>query len=436
MYKRQALIERAKHGIFGYSESQEDYFHAIAGWMHRCHHWDVEPDWLIKTPGVVFALAMAVKAFTEAGDCVLIQQPVYYPFSEVIQDNGRVVVSNDLYLGTDNRYHMDLEDFEQKIVEHHVKLFLLCNPHNPSGRVFTREELTGMGEICLKHGVTVVCDEIHNDFVFQGEHTVFASIKKEYADISVTVSYTHLDVYKRQPSTFIPAIYNGVPAKMVGNLWRYAGCYWLIANNDIKDFSDLKGKTIGSCAASGGLRLSVLKMLEANGISEDEVTLVANGKHQTAYATLTSGEVDATIIHNPYAALAEAEGTGHILGRAWDYIPDYYTGTIVASDRIIKEEPEKLQRFLNAYYEVHEKVKNEYFDEFITWLAQQMDVSEDVMRKAVEDEIDVWSDYPVIPEDRVEKTVEYLKEYGWLDENVQAEGTYTNEFAEKAARCV
>lgn len=185
-YVEDALIERAKHGIFGYSESQEDYFHAIAGWMHRRHHWDVEPDWLIKTPGVVFALAMAVKVFTEAGDCVLIQQPVYYPFSEVIQDNGRVVVSNDLYLGTDNRYHMDLEDFEQKIVEHHVKLFLLCNPHNPSGRVFTREELTGMGEICLKHGVTVVCDEIHNDFVFQGEHTVFASIKKEYADISVT----------------------------------------------------------------------------------------------------------------------------------------------------------------------------------------------------------------------------------------------------------
>lgn len=185
-YVEDALIERAKHGIFGYSESQEDYFHAIAGWMHRRHHWDVEPDWLIKTPGVVFALAMAVKAFTEAGDCVLIQQPVYYPFSEVIQDNGRVVVSNDLYLGTDNRYHMDLEDFEQKIVEHQIKLFLLCNPHNPSGRVFTREELTGMGEVCLKHGVTVVCDEIHNDFVFQGEHTVFASIKKEYADISVT----------------------------------------------------------------------------------------------------------------------------------------------------------------------------------------------------------------------------------------------------------
>lgn len=184
-YVEDALIDRTRHGIFGYSEVQEDYFRAIAGWMNRRHNWNVEPGWLIKTPGVVFALAMAVKAFTEVGDCVLIQQPVYYPFSEVIEDNERVIVSNDLYLRTDNRYHIDFEDFEKKIVEHHIKLFLLCNPHNPSGRVFTKEELTKMGDICLKHGVIVVSDEIHNDFVFKGEHTVFASVKKEYEDISV-----------------------------------------------------------------------------------------------------------------------------------------------------------------------------------------------------------------------------------------------------------
>lgn len=184
-YVEDAVIERTRHGIFGYTESGEEYFQAVAGWMDRHHNWKVEPDWLIKTPGVVFALAMAVKAFTEAGDCVLIQQPVYYPFSEVIRDNHRVVVSNDLYLGEDNRYHIDLDDFEAKIMKHHVKLFLLCNPHNPSGRVFTREELTKMGEICLKHGVLVVSDEIHNDFVFEGEHTVFASIKKEFADNSI-----------------------------------------------------------------------------------------------------------------------------------------------------------------------------------------------------------------------------------------------------------
>ncbi len=184
-YVEDALIDRTKHGIFGYSEVQEDYFRAVAGWMNRHHNWNVEPGWLIKTPGVVFALAMAVKAYTEVGDCVLIQQPVYYPFSEVIEDNERVIVSNNLYLGTDNRYHIDFEDFEKKIVEHHIKLFLLCNPHNPSGRVFTKEELTKLGDICLKHGVIVVSDEIHNDFVFKGEHTVFASVKKEYEDISV-----------------------------------------------------------------------------------------------------------------------------------------------------------------------------------------------------------------------------------------------------------
>ena len=184
-YVEDALIERVKHGIFGYSDTQETYFHAVAGWMERHHHWKIEENWLIKTPGVVFALAMAVKAFTKAGDSVLIQQPVYYPFSEVIRDNDRVIVSNDLILGEDDRYHIDLADFEKQIVEHDVKLFLLCNPHNPSGRVFTKEELTAMGDICVKYGVTVVSDEIHNDFVFQGEHTVFASIKKEFEDICV-----------------------------------------------------------------------------------------------------------------------------------------------------------------------------------------------------------------------------------------------------------
>ena len=184
-YVEDALIERARHGVFGYTESGECYFEAVAGWMKTHHNWDVKPQWLIKTPGVVFALAMAVKAYTNAGDAVLIQQPVYYPFSEVIEDNSRVIVSNDLYLGEDNRYHIDFEDFERKIVDNHIKLFLLCNPHNPSGRVFTREELTRMGDICLKYGVIVVSDEIHNDFIFKGEHTVFSTVKKEYEEISI-----------------------------------------------------------------------------------------------------------------------------------------------------------------------------------------------------------------------------------------------------------
>ena len=181
-----ALTERVQHGIFGYTESRESYFEAVSKWMEAHHDWKVERSWLTKTPGVVFALAMAVKAYSKAGDAVLIQQPVYYPFSEVIKDNGRNVVSNTLYLGEDNRYHIDFEDFEQKIVAHKIKLFLLCNPHNPVGRVWSKEELTRLGDICVKYHVTVVSDEIHEDFVFKGKHQVFANIKKEYEDITVT----------------------------------------------------------------------------------------------------------------------------------------------------------------------------------------------------------------------------------------------------------
>ena len=184
-YIQDALKKRAMHPIFGYSETGEEYFDAVSGWMKRHHNWEVKRNWLIKTPGVIFAVAMAVKAYTEPGDKVLIQRSLYYPFAETIIANNRVAVSNSLYLGEDNRYHIDFEDFEKKIKDNNIKLFLLCNPHNPSGRDFTGEELTMIGDICLKHNVTVLSDEIHNDFVFKGKHTVFASVKKEFEDICV-----------------------------------------------------------------------------------------------------------------------------------------------------------------------------------------------------------------------------------------------------------
>lgn len=184
-YVEDALVERAKNGVFGYTESGEAYFQAVAGWMERHHGWKVRPEWLIKTPGVVFALAMAVRAYTREGDSVLIQQPVYYPFSEVILENGRNVVSSDLYLGEDNRYHIDFDDFERKIEENDIGLFLMCSPHNPVGRVWTRDELMRIGEICVRHNVIIVSDEIHNDFIFEGEHHVFATLSPEFEQISV-----------------------------------------------------------------------------------------------------------------------------------------------------------------------------------------------------------------------------------------------------------
>lgn len=184
-YVLDALRDRLNHGIFGYTEEMPGYFESVRDWMQRHHDFAVEKSWLVKTPGVVFALAMAIQAYTEPGDAVLIQQPVYYPFEGVIRDNGRQMITNTLYLGEDNRYHIDFEDFEQKVTEHQIKLFFLCNPHNPVGRVWSKEELIRLGDICLQHQVIVISDEIHGDFVFQGKHHVFADLKKEYADFSV-----------------------------------------------------------------------------------------------------------------------------------------------------------------------------------------------------------------------------------------------------------
>lgn len=180
-YITDALEKMVSNKIFGYSEGGDSYFEAVREWMKRRHQWEVEESWMIQTPGVVFALAMAVRAFTKEGDSVLIQQPVYYPFREIITDNHRKLVSSTLVQAKDGSYHIDYEDFEQKIVTEHVKLFILCNPHNPVGRVWTKEELSIIGDICLKHHIIVASDEIHSDFVFFGKkHHVFSSINENY----------------------------------------------------------------------------------------------------------------------------------------------------------------------------------------------------------------------------------------------------------------
>lgn len=184
-YITDALEDMVKHGVFGYSESEEHYFGAVQNWMERHYNWHVKESWMTKTPGIVFALAMAVKAYTQENDAVLIQPPVYYPFKEVVEDNHRRLVNNTLVLGGDGTYTIDYEDFEKKIIEENVKLFILCNPHNPVGRVWAKEELERLGDICLKHGVFVVSDEIHADFVFERKHTVFSEVKEAYRDISM-----------------------------------------------------------------------------------------------------------------------------------------------------------------------------------------------------------------------------------------------------------
>lgn len=183
------IVERlrkdADFGIFGYTDSKDDYFQTLAKWYNTYFNWKVEKDWLIKTPGIVFAIATAVSAFTEEGDGVLIQQPVYYPFSAVIRDNNRKLVNNGLVL-KDGRYEMDLVDFERKIVQEKVKLFILCSPHNPVGRVWTEDELRRVGEICLKYDVKIVSDEIHSDFIYPGyEHHILDTVDDRFRDICI-----------------------------------------------------------------------------------------------------------------------------------------------------------------------------------------------------------------------------------------------------------
>ena len=178
-----------RHGIFGYSEVKEDYYTAVSDWFGLRYGYTATKRETVKAPGVVFALACAVRAFTEPGQAVMIQTPVYYPFYDVIRDNGRMLVTNPLRYDNE-KYSIDFEDFERKISGNEVKLFILCSPHNPVGRVWTRAELEQLNNICVKYDVTIVSDEIHCDFVWAGHtHTCFGLLN-ENAVIATAPSKT------------------------------------------------------------------------------------------------------------------------------------------------------------------------------------------------------------------------------------------------------
>jgi cystathionine beta-lyase len=179
-----ALVSLAQHGVFGYSEPNAEFFSVMQNWFSGRFGWNIEREWLTATPGVVNALYLAIRALSEPGEGVLIQHPVYYPFESSVGQTGRKLLVNELAYN-DGRYSMDFEDFENKIKE--AKLFIVCNPHNPVGRVWTENELSRIGELCLRHGVTVISDEIHQDFIYPGRrHTVFAGLDPRFADITVT----------------------------------------------------------------------------------------------------------------------------------------------------------------------------------------------------------------------------------------------------------
>ncbi|MGI6005286.1 MAG: ABC transporter substrate-binding protein [Christensenellales bacterium] len=244
-----------------------------------------------------------------------------------------------------------------------------------------------------------------------------------------------VDIADGDPGTYVPAIVNEVPMKIIGNMWRNKGAYWIIANTEIESWEDLKGKKVGSAQATGGMKLTLMEVLTQNGIDpENDVELIANNFYQPAYATFTSGEVDATIIHQPFATIAEKDGTGRVLAKTWEYLPDYHTGVLVATQKLIDEQPEAVERVLEVYYYVNEFCKNN-FDVFIPWAATYLNMDEATAREAIEAEIVLWENDPIVDTSRLQVTEDLLFKYGMQKESYDvSEGVVDNQFAEKIAQ--
>ncbi|NLH00908.1 MAG: pyridoxal phosphate-dependent aminotransferase [Clostridiales bacterium] len=180
------LKDFLNHSVLGYAQPTDAYINAVQNWILRRHNWKIEPEWIKDGPGVINAFFTAVKAFTKEGDGVMLMTPVYYPMYYAIERNNRVLVDNKLIVCGDH-YEIDFDDFEQKAKDPNTKMLILCSPHNPTGRVWTNEELQRIGRICIDNNVIVVSDEIHNDIIMPGyKHTVFASICDDFAQNSIT----------------------------------------------------------------------------------------------------------------------------------------------------------------------------------------------------------------------------------------------------------
>lgn len=181
----EAIRRRAEHPIYGYPMRSPAFYEPLVDWLRSRHGWETDRAWFVHSPGVVPALGLAVLAYTQPGDKVIIQPPVYYPFFNVVKNNGRQVVENPLVV-QDGVYRMDLAALD-RLIDARTKLLILCSPHNPVGRVWTRSELAALGDLCLKRNITVISDEIHSDLVFPwARHTPLASLSPELAQITAT----------------------------------------------------------------------------------------------------------------------------------------------------------------------------------------------------------------------------------------------------------
>lgn len=184
-YITEAIIKRARHGIFGYPLREESYFTSLISWLARRHQWNIEREWISFSPAVVPAVNLAVLAYTQPGDKIITQPPVYFPFFTAVTDHKRTLVFNKLEMH-DGRLSMDFENLEA-LAKDGAKMLILSNPHNPGGSVWTRDELTKMAEICLKYNILIISDEIHCDLIFKPyKHIPVASLSKEISMLTIT----------------------------------------------------------------------------------------------------------------------------------------------------------------------------------------------------------------------------------------------------------
>ncbi|EOL44024.1 hypothetical protein RV11_GL000280 [Enterococcus phoeniculicola] len=182
---KEGLIKRTQEANYGYTKPRKEYFTSIVNWMEKRHNWQIEPEWIVPNPGIVAAMGFVFKVFAEPGDKVLIQTPVYHMFSHMIEVSGGIVINSELRL-TDGRYQIDFDDFEKKASDPKVKLFYLCNPHNPTSNVWTVEELKKLGEICVKHDVLIFSDDIHHDLIMPTyQYTPITKVDTRFKDISI-----------------------------------------------------------------------------------------------------------------------------------------------------------------------------------------------------------------------------------------------------------
>lgn len=249
----EALVHSAQHDIFGYDCVTEAYIQAVCAWMKQRCHCDIQPEWISVSDGVIPALHTALRAVTHVGDKVIVQQPVYYPFMSAAEHTGVTLLNNELILDQNNRYVMDFEDLERKVQDPRCTALVLCNPHNPVGRVWSVDELRRLGDICIENGVTVLSDEIHADFAYEGhEVTLFAALGERYAQ--------HCIDFTAPTKTF------NLAGLLCSNV--------IIAHPELKKAYDIAAENVGGHAVSHAGLIACQAAYERAGAWLDELKLV------------------------------------------------------------------------------------------------------------------------------------------------------------------